>query len=193
MTDDLLTRTFDLHDVDVKGDGRTLTLALVPFMQPAEVWDPNGAHYREQFARGAFSNVVRAPNRVELRYWHDQTGLPYGFGSRLVEDDRYLVGDFRVSRSVTGDHLLALVEDGLKGVSVGFYADDSGAVREGDLVTRTRVKRVKEVSMTPAPAYEGAEVLAVRAQEPRSGPSRVEVARERERAFWSRLAAPGSV
>ena len=188
---DLQTRTFDLHDVDVTGDGRTLTLAVVPYMAPAEVAE-GGRSYREQFQRGAFANVVKAPNRVELRYWHDQQGLPYGFGASMREDQRYLVGDFRVAKGVPGDQLLALVEEGLKGVSVGFYGDPSGDRWEGPhLVTRTRVKRLKEVSMTPAPAYEGAEVVAVRSAEAeeavRKGPSPAVVV-ERERHYWASLA-----
>lgn len=190
MTDDLKMRTFDLHDLEVSGDGRTLTLAVVPYMEPATVMDADSpAPYREQFQRGAFVNVVKAPNRVELRYWHDQASLPYGFGARLREDARYLVGDFRVARGAVGDHLLALVEDGLRGVSVGFHDDPAGNVWSGDLVTRTKVKRLKEVSMTPAPTWEEAGLLAVRSQERLSPGPGVEALRERERHFWDGLEA----
>lgn len=190
MTDDVLTRDYDLHDVDVSGDGRTLTLACVPFDRPATVDDGAGP-YREQWKRGAFAHIVRAANRVELRYWHRNESLPYGFGQSLREDASYLVGDFRVAKGAQGDQLLALVDDGLKGVSIGFIEDPAGSVRTRDLVTRTRVKRLVEVSMTPAPSHAGAELLAVRSTDELANRAAMI---EREKHFWqmARMGRPES-
>ncbi len=187
MSDQVLSRSFaDLADVEVSGDGRTLVLACVPFDSPALVSD-GGPAYREQFRQGAFAHVAKAPNRVELRYNHDQSGAPFGFGQKLQEDARYLVGEFRVAKSAVGDHMLALVEDGLKGVSIGFVNDARGDIRRGDLVTRTRVKRLVEVSMTPAPVHHDAELVGVRSEQltlPDPDEARLAQARERERMYW---------
>lgn len=184
MTDEVLTRGYDLADVEVAGDGRTLTLACLPYERPATVDDGAGP-YEEAFQRGAFANVVKAPNRVELRYWHDQADLPYGFGVSMREDPKYLIGDFRAAKSSRGDHLLALVEDGLRGVSVGYVPDPAGDLRRGSVVLRTRVKRLKEVSLTPAAAFAGAEVLAVREESVDVGELAARV--ERERLFWAKM------
>jgi HK97 family phage prohead protease len=134
--------------------------------------------------------VVKAPNRVELRYSHQTAGAPYGFGIDLVEDPGYLLGSFRVAPSEQGDQLLSLVrDDQLAGVSVGYVAGTSrpGRDAEGPLVERMRVKRLPEVSLTPAPAFsDGAQVLAVREQGPVI-PVVDAGAVERERLYWARM------
>ncbi len=161
----MLLRDFPLRDVCRVGDGRTLDLACVPFGVPAWVDDGDGP-YREMFERGAFSHIVRAANRTELRYAHRQDGAPYGFGVELTEEPGYLRGLFRVAPSEDGDRLLALVnDDQLGGVSIGYMpgTDRVETDDDGPVTVRTRVKRLPEVSLTPAPAYtEGAQVLAVR-------------------------------
>jgi len=184
----MLQRDFlSLRDVEVGRDGRTLVLACVPFDVAATVDDGHGP-YREVFRRGAFRHVVGAPNRTELRYAH-APGIPYGFGVDLVEDANYLLGSFRVAPSDDGDRLLALVrDDQLRGVSVGYVAGQSRAGRDdlGDLTERLLVKRLPEVSVTPAAAYLGAEVLAVR-EETLEVPPGNAGALERERLYWRRL------
>lgn len=176
-----------LRDAETTGDGRTLTLALVPFDVPAWVEDDEAVGpYRESFKRGAFTHVLRAPNRVELRYDHDRNGPPYGFGQSLREDADMLVGDFRVAPSAAGDQALALVNDGqLRGVSIGFFPgiDKPGRDADGPLIERVRVKKLAEVSLTTAGSYEDAGVLAVRAAAAANTLADV----ERERLWWTRV------
>lgn len=179
---ELLRRSFEVDDADVIADGRTLRLRLVPFDTPAVVDDGQGP-YREGFRRGAFAHLLRAAQRVELRYEHQQHGLPYGFGSELVEEPGALVGSFRAADSETGRHLLALVDDGLRGVSVGYMPDKRADERSGGVLWRRRVKLLKEVSMTSSPTYEGAELLAVRHK------ADTETARERARWELARVRA----
>ena len=185
----MLQRDFHLRDAEVGGDGRTVVLACVPFDVPALVDDGDGP-YREVFRQGAFRHVVNAPNRVELRYAHQRAGAPYGFGVDLIEDPKYLLGSFRVAPSEQGDQVLALVTDGqLGGVSIGYVAGQSrdGLDRDGALVERLRVKRLAEVSLTPAPAYgEGSRVLAVR-EDDLAVPGVDAAAVERERLYWARF------
>jgi HK97 family phage prohead protease len=159
----MLLRDYELRDAEVGGDGRTLVLACVPFDVEALVDDGDGP-YREVFRCGAFEHVVRAPNRVELRYRHQQDGPPYGFGVDLVEDSKYLIGAFRVAPGGQGDGLLDLVCDRqLRGVSIGFVAGVDRRTDDGGLlVERVRVKRLGEVSLTPAATWSDARVLAMR-------------------------------
>lgn len=169
----LLLRDFQLRDAEVGGDGRTLVLACVPFDAPTWVDDGSGP-YREGFRRGAFRHATRAANRTELRYAHRQTGMPFGFGVDLIEDPSHLIGSFRVAPSEQGDQVLALVRDGqLAGVSIGFVpgTDEAGGDDDGPVTWRTLVRRLAEVSLTPAAAYQGAQVLAVR-EEPLSRDTR---------------------
>lgn len=184
----MLERSFQVSDAQVGGDGRTVVLACVPFDAPAQVDDGEGL-YREVFRRGAFRHVVAAPNRVELRYSHQREGAPYGFGVDLVEDPRYLLGTFRVAPSAQGDQILALVtDDQLQGVSIGYTPGQSrdSVDAAGPLTERLRVKRLAEVSLTPAGAYEEAGVLAVREGE---APGLDLGAIERERLYWAGLRA----
>jgi HK97 family phage prohead protease len=181
----MLTRSYQLRDAEVGNDGRSLVLACVPFDSPAAVDDGDGP-YREVFRRGAFTHILNAARRVELRYAHRQDGLPYGFGLDLEEGPEFLLGRFRVAESSTGRHMLALVEEGqLVGVSIGFVPGQSRDTddQRGPLVERLRVKRLSEVSLVPSETelYEGARVLAVRAN---PDPDPVVVARARARAVW---------
>jgi HK97 family phage prohead protease len=181
----MLTRQWSqLRDAEIKDEGRTLILACVPFDTPARVDDGEGP-YREVFRHGAFRSVASAPNRVELRYRHDQSGAPYGFGIALVEDSQYLLGHFRVAPSAAGDQLLSLVrDDQLGGVSIGYIAGQSreGADADGPLIERMRVKVLHEVSLTNAATYADAKVLALREQDMDSEARAI----ERERLFWTR-------
>lgn len=182
----MLQRSFAaLRDAEIKDEGRTLVLACVPFDVPAHVDDGNGP-YREVFRHGAFTKLASAPNRVELRYRHDQSGAPYGFGVALTEEPAYLLGTFRVAPSAAGDQLLSLVRDGqLGGVSIGYIAGQSrdSSDDDGPLVERMRVKALHEVSLTNAATYADAKVLALREQDDRANWHNV---RERERLFWTR-------
>jgi HK97 family phage prohead protease len=157
----ILTRSYEVNDLAVKG--RTLTLAVVPIMQPAWVEDSTG-RFRERFRSGAFSHVD--PTRVQLRYQHSTDLLDrVGAGMAMREDGRYLIGQARVFNGARGDHLLDLVNAReLRGVSVGFYDGESRQAfdDDGPLVERVKVKSMPEWSLVDEPAYAGAEVLAVR-------------------------------
>lgn len=184
----MFQRDYQLRDAVIGGDGRTVVLACVPFDREAIVDDGDGP-YREVFRRGAFAHLTAAARHTELRYAHRSGPADLlGFGVDLVEDPHYLLGSFRVSPSDGGDQMLALVRDGqLAGVSIGYVAGaHPGDNRElldksGRVVERLRVKRLPEVSLTPAPAYLGAEVLAVR-ETPAA--DTVDVERRRARAAW---------
>jgi uncharacterized protein len=73
-----------------------------------------------------------------------------------------------VSSTRAGDEVLALARDGVRlGLSVGFIPTPGGDRWSAD---RRRVERVKvqahHIAVVPFPAYEGAEVLAVRTAGP---------------------------
>ena len=179
----MLTHSFEVRDAEVKG--RTVVLACVPYDTPAPVADSNGEPYLEQFTRGAFRNVVKAPHVVQLLHDH-RPGVGFGYARSLTEEPRQLVGEWRIPRSDPGDQLLALVGDEqLRGVSVGFVPGEheQDNVWVDNVLTRRYVRQMPEVSLTPAPVYADATVLEVR----RRHDLQLAKARERERWRWRAL------
>jgi HK97 family phage prohead protease len=161
-----------LRELQLRGaevQGRTLVLGCVPFDTPTWVSD-GGDPYREEFAPGSFAHID--PTRTQLRYQHSPDLLDrLGAGRRLVEDGGWLVGEFQVAKGARGDHLIDLVASGdLRGVSVGFNpgVDETRADVDGPVVRRVRVKQLVEVSLLDAPAYDQAQVLAVREDQARA-------------------------
>lgn len=150
----MLYRSFT-PDLEVRsdGDGRTIVGIAVPYGRTINV--PSEG-IRERFARGAFNHQLRAANRIAFARDH----LPFGgvlIGStKLLRDDAAgLYGEWRVSRTTTGDETLELVRDGaLRELSVGFkerrnrmVADPGGPITE-------RVKAdASEVAVVMAGAY----------------------------------------
>ena len=73
------------------------------------------------------------------------------------------VGEFRVSATVQGDEVLALVRDGaLDGLSIGFRPIRDRWSKSRESVERLEVA-LSEVSVVATPAYDGARVHGVRA------------------------------
>lgn len=159
-----LVRMFDAELA--AGDGRTLEARIVPYGTPATVSDPpDFRSYQEQFASGAFERQIANPDRVRvwLNFEHDE-GLRgiVGHGVQLRDQADGLHGSFRVHENPDGDKALQLVGDGLlPGLSMEFVALRSRRTADG-VVERLRA-HIDKVSLCRTPAYEEAQVLAVRA------------------------------
>lgn len=140
--------------LDVRSDeARTVEGMLVPYDVPIR-------HSRgvEQFARGAFADVV--PEEVPL-LWHHDPRDPIGRLESVVERDDGLYGTFRIADTSRGRDYLALARERVtRGLSVGFNPDESESTRDG-VRTHTRVD-LREVSAVTWPAYAGSKVLEVR-------------------------------
>lgn len=114
--------------------------------------------YREQIAPGAVD--TDAP--VSLFYRH---GEPIGVVTRLWEEADALRFEATVSDTALGRDAYTLARDGaIRSASIGFYerewadsVDDDGS----DLRTQTRID-LREISLVPVPAYEGAQITNVR-------------------------------
>jgi HK97 family phage prohead protease len=146
---------------------RTIEVIVVPYDEDTTVEYPPGSGklITESVDRGAFVGVEKRPGRVRANRDHDVTrtvGL-----ARAIYTDRPngLVGEVYVSRTLLGDETLQLADDGVLGASVGM------AVRPADQVwsagrSRRRIAKafLDHIALVPNPAYQGAEVLAVRSQ-----------------------------
>jgi len=126
------------------------------------------------FLRGSLKwNSV---NRVKLLRDHDM-GAPIGVATNLTDTAAGLRVRFRVARGAAGDEALALAEDGvLDGLSVGAYFEASDAVMNDDGVMNVHRADLREVSLTPMPAFDDARVTKVAASRTNQGGSTVECA-----------------
>jgi len=127
-------------------------------------------HYTEVFRHGAFADAD--PAELVLLATHERQALPIGRPVELRDEPTRWYGAFRVSATRAGDEVLALARDGVRlGLSVGFVPVAGGDRWSAD---RRRVERVKvaahHIAVVPFPAYEGAEVLAVRTAGPPRDP-----------------------
>lgn len=161
----VLVRTYET--IEIAADGRNLEILCVPFNTPAIVGDPpDYKPYREEFLHGAFAGATKAPNRVLLDFEH-QTAMHgvLGHGAELTERADALYGRFRVTEHPDGDKALALVRDDvLKGASIMFKPLRSVRTPEG-VVQRVKA-HLDRVSLCRIPAFEQAQVLAVREAPP---------------------------
>jgi len=158
----LEVRTFSLAlEEREDGDGRTLSGLLVPYDTEAQI-----GSYVETFRRGSFTDAD--PTKVPLLAQHGRDELPIGRATTLTDTDVGLQAEFRVSKTAAGDDVLQLVRDGaVRGLSVGFVPIENRWNEQRTRVDRLRARLV-EASVTAFPAYDGAQIVAVRAVLPPS-------------------------
>jgi len=153
-------------ELEASGDGRTIDARIVPYNTPTTVADPpDFTPYRESWLPGAFEPQTSAAHRVKvwLNFEHEG-GLRgiVGHGASLEEREDALYGSFRVHENTDGEKALQLVNDGLlTGVSLEAVALRSR--RLNGVVERLR-GHLSAVSLCRYPAYQHAEVLAVRTE-----------------------------
>lgn len=153
-------------DLEVRGDGRTVTGICVPFDAPTEVTDL-ARTYTETFRRGAFVRTLaeRGARRVKFLANHDSKAWPIGRADVLREDAAGLYGEFRVPNTQAGDDVLELIREGvLDGLSIGFRPMRDQWTRDRSAVDRLEV-RLDEVSLVAYPAYDLGRVSGIRSED----------------------------
>ena len=128
---------------------RTITGIAVPYGQDANI----GGAYTERFAQGAIDSV----EDVKLFYGHE---TPIGVVTSGRDTSAGYEITAKVSDTTLGNDVLTLMRDGaLNKFSVGFIPVEQ--TRDGSVITRTKVS-LREVSVVPFPAYQGASITQVR-------------------------------
>lgn len=155
-----------------EGDGRTLETRIAPYNVSAMVSDPPDYRpYQEMFLPGAFERQVNAANTagrtlgIWLNFEHEQ-GLRgiIGRGTQLRDQPDGLYGTFRMDEGADADKALRFVNDGeLTGLSMEFRAVKGGS-RWLDGVRQRLHAHIDRVSLCRFPAYQQAQVLAVRTE-----------------------------
>lgn len=131
--------------------------------------------FLEQHAAGSFAQSTKAGTgkNLPLLLWHENRSWPIGKAESWTHADGALDGVWRLNDSAEAQRAATAADAGeLVGLSIGFapirsdwtYVDDwnpdLGADHK-DRVTRLE-SRLLEVSLTPTPAFEDAEVALVR-------------------------------
>jgi HK97 family phage prohead protease len=162
--------------IEGTGDGRTLDLRVVPWNTPARVTDNRRDYYTEVWLPGCFDRQVKAPNRVRVKdkiadndvlmnFEHERgIGGVIGHGVELRNEESGFEGTFRMLAAADADKALELVNEGiLTGVSL--EAEPIETVREDGVVKRVKARLVN-IALCRSPAFQEAQVLAVREGEP---------------------------
>jgi HK97 family phage prohead protease len=151
--------------VDVSYPDRIIKLVVIPYEESADVkWQ--GRAVTETIARGAFDGIERRANRVRVNREHQRMQTIGRAVTFHPANDRGLLADVKISRTPLGDETLELAADGCLGASAGFLPMKGGMRwqnRDSYQITRAWLEHI---AMTSAPAYPGAEVLAVRSAVP---------------------------
>lgn len=159
---------------DVETDGRRISGRAVPYGTFASIgW------FAEQHAPGSFAKSIReAAKKLPLLLWHDNRSFPVGVSDEWDDNDAGLDCTWLIDRSEEAERAADLADKGmLTGLSIGFapirseweYVDDGDwdpnrGIDGMDKVTRLE-SRLLEVSLTPTPAFAGAQVTQVRSRE----------------------------
>jgi len=165
----LLYRTAGPMTVDYPE--RIIELVAVPYGEETVVRE-RGRWVRESVAPGAFAGVERRANRVKVNLAHDVEAVVGRAMALHPERAEGLVAELRISRTPRGDDMLALAADGAIDASVGFAPMPGGEQWNGDRSARVITRAyLGHIALTGDPAYEGANVLAVRASAPAELPA----------------------
>ena len=168
------TSALSLQLRDVQADGRYLLGRAVPYNE----WT-NIGWFAERFAIASFArSIAEAANGLPLLMWHDNRTWPIGVSDKWSDVAEGLDGVWKLDTSEEAERAADLAEKKmLTGLSVGFVPirstwemvdwddwDPDLGIEHMDKVTRDEA-RLLEVSLTPTPAYAGAQVSLVRTRE----------------------------
>jgi HK97 family phage prohead protease len=144
---------------------RTIELVVVPYDTDAVVDQPYGRPVVESVAPGAFDGIERRANRIRVNRDHERQRTVGRAVALHTTREEGLVAELRIARTPLGDETLELASDDMLDASAAFLPMPGGAVwtRDRSRVTLTKLW-LGHIAMTPDPAYETANVLAVRAR-----------------------------
>jgi len=144
----MLTRQFELR-AETATEDRIVRGIAVPFNDPVDV-----GGYKEMIA----PNAVMPRDNIKLFYGHDE---PIGRVIDSKDTDAGWSITAKISETSRGNEVYTLLKDGvLDRFSIGFMPMEENEDKDGTIV-RTKID-VREVSIVPIPAYEGAKVEEVR-------------------------------
>ena len=167
---EILNRAATVSDVDVRK--RIIDVLAVPWDTPAQVfW--RGEVWDEVFHRGAFDGVEARAGRIRVNREHTK-GATVG---KIIELDPAAEAGLRASVKIVknedGDKVMALADEDMTSVSIGYRANKPSDVRVDRGARRRDVfgAFLDHLSFVEDPTWDTAQVLAVR-----EGPNGIAVA-----------------
>jgi HK97 family phage prohead protease len=146
---EMITREFEARLVET--EERTIVGLAVPYGQEIDLI----GNTKERFEAGAIQTI----EDVKLFYGHEE---PIGKVLEGRDTDEGFEIVARISDTVRGNEVYTLLQDGvLNRFSVGFFPVKDR--KEGQTIVRELVD-LKEVSVVPFPAFEGAKITEVRSE-----------------------------
>lgn len=155
-------RTAAVANIDA--EERIVTMIAIPYGQATTV-PFRGEVWNEIVERGAFAGIENSSHTYRVNRDHDKRRLVGKIVNYYPDREEGLVVDAYISKTDLGDETLQLAKDGILGASVGMAIRPTDQVLERSNGSRTRrIKRafLDHLALVPDPAYQGAEVLAVR-------------------------------
>lgn len=155
-------RTAAVANIDT--EERIVTMIAIPYEQETTV-PFRGETWNEVVQRGAFAGIENSTHTYRVNRDHDKRRLVGKIVKYYPEREEGLVVDAYISKTELGDETLQLAKDGILGASVGMAIRSSDQVlerRNGSRTRRIRRAFLDHLALVPDPAYQGAEVLAVR-------------------------------
>jgi HK97 family phage prohead protease len=150
--------------LDVRYPERVIDLIAVPYNEETRVLH-HGRWIVESIAPGSFAGVKLEDRHIIVNRGHD-TERPLGkvFGLH-PNNHRGLRTEIKIVGTPAGDEVLELAAEELLGASVGFAPYPGGETYSQDRTRRTITRAfLGHIALTGTPAYEGAQVLAVRSE-----------------------------
>lgn len=159
----------EFRDVQQSESGRYLEGRAVPYGQFTDVgW------YMEQMVQGVFAKSIREAARgLPLLVWHNNQTFPIGVSESWKDGSDGLDGVWRIDTKddLANEAARKASEGFMVGMSVGFAPidDDPNATTieldaDGLMWVTRNEARLLETSLTPTPAYAGAQVQLVRSR-----------------------------
>ena len=146
---EMITREFQARLVET--EERTIVGLAVPYGQEIELT----GNTMERFEAGAIQSI----EDVKLFYGHEE---PIGKVVEGRDTDEGFEIVAKISETIRGNEVYTLLQDGvLNRFSVGFFPVKDR--KEGQTIVRELVD-LKEVSVVPFPAFEGAKITEVRSE-----------------------------
>ena len=155
-------RTAAIGNIDA--EERIVTMIAIPYGQETSV-PFRGEIWNEVVERGAFSGIENSTHTYRVNRDHDKRRLVGKIVKYYPEREEGLVVDAYISKTELGDETLQLAKDGILGASVGMAIRPSDQLldrRDGSRTRRIKRAFLDHLALVPDPAYQGAEVLAVR-------------------------------
>ena len=166
---DLLFRA--AQQIGVNFPKRIIELIVVPYDEQTLVSDRGQRPVIETFCRGAFDGIQRRVDRITCNRDHKDERVVGRAVALHPSRDEGLVAEVRISKTELGEETLNLVDDGVLKPSAGFRPMADGEEwNRGRTEVKIRKAWLGHIGLVPEPAYQGADVLAVRSSAPESLP-----------------------